>query len=60
MAIFSGHRSIGEHAAGKGLGLHIVMTLIDDYRGMPHAGDRIPGDHLHGCRFVIELPAAGE
>ncbi len=59
-AIFSGCRSKGEHATGKGLGLCIVKTLVEDYGGTVRVEDRIPGDHSQGCRFVVELPAAGE
>jgi PAS domain S-box-containing protein len=41
---------------GKGLGLHLVRTLVDDYRGKIWVEDRVPGDHSRGCRFVIMLP----
>jgi C4-dicarboxylate-specific signal transduction histidine kinase len=45
---------------GKGLGLCIVRILMEDYRGKVLVEDCVPGDHSHGCRFVVELPAIGE
>jgi PAS domain S-box-containing protein len=50
-----------EHArlTGKGLGLYLVKTLVDDYHGRVWVEDRVPGDHTKGSRFVIMLPSAG-
>ena len=45
---------------GKGLGLCIVRTLVEDYMGKVLVEDRVPGDHSQGCRFIVELPAVGE
>ncbi|MGA9139498.1 MAG: GAF domain-containing sensor histidine kinase [Methanocella sp.] len=59
-AIFSGCRGKGEHLADKGLGLCIVRTLVEDYGGTVRVEDRIAGDHSQGCRFIVELPSAGE
>ncbi len=60
-AVFlSGSKSNGEHMTGKGLGLCIVRTLVEDYMGKVLVEDRVPGDHSQGCRFVVELPAVGE
>jgi signal transduction histidine kinase len=44
-------------AHGKGLGLYLVKTLVDDFRGKVWAEDRIAGDHTKGSRFVVLLPA---
>jgi PAS domain S-box-containing protein len=44
--------------AGKGLGLYIVKTLVDDFRGDVRVEDRVPGDHTGGARFVVTLPLA--
>ena len=41
---------------GKGLGLYLVRTLVDDYGGRIWVEDRVPGDYTRGCRFVIMLP----
>jgi PAS domain S-box-containing protein len=46
-------------AIGKGLGLYLVKTLVDEYGGKVWVEDRLPGDHSKGCRFVIMLPAIG-
>jgi signal transduction histidine kinase len=44
---------------GKGLGLTLVKTLIDDYNGRIWVEDRITGESSKGCRFVILLPIHG-
>jgi signal transduction histidine kinase len=45
------------HAAGKGLGLYLVRSLVDSYHGSVWAEDRVPGDHRKGSRFLVMLPA---
>lgn len=45
-------------ARGKGLGLYLVRTLVEGYRGKVWVEDRVPGDHTQGAKFVITLPAA--
>jgi signal transduction histidine kinase len=45
-------------AAGKGLGLYLVRTLVNSYGGKVWVEDRIPGEPPKGCRFVVMLPAA--
>jgi PAS domain S-box-containing protein len=44
-------------ANGKGLGLYLVKTLVEGYKGQVWAEDRIQGDHTKGARFVVMLPA---
>ncbi|BAI60906.1 putative histidine kinase [Methanocella paludicola SANAE] len=44
-------------AKGMGLGLYIVKTLVENYRGEVWVEDRVPGDHTKGARFVVVLPA---
>ncbi|AFD00691.1 putative PAS sensor signal transduction histidine kinase [Methanocella conradii HZ254] len=41
-----------------GLGLYLVMTLVEDFHGSVWVEDRVPGDYTKGCRFVVRLPAA--
>ncbi len=41
---------------GKGFGLCLIKSLIDDYRGKFWVEDRVPGDHTQGSRFVVLLP----
>lgn len=43
-------------AAGRGLGLYLVKTLIDTFNGMVWVEDRVPGDYKKGSRFVVMLP----
>jgi signal transduction histidine kinase len=43
---------------GKGLGLYLVKTLVDDFHGKVWVEDRVPGDYEKGARFVVLLPAA--
>lgn len=44
-------------AHGKGLGLYLVRTLVEDFHGMVWVEDRVTGDHSKGCRFVVMLPS---
>ncbi len=44
-------------AHGKGLGLYLVKTLVDDFHGQVWVEDRIAGDRTQGSRFVVTLPA---
>ena len=44
-------------AKGMGLGLYLVKTLVDNYKGRVWVEDRIKGDHTKGARFVVMLPA---
>lgn len=43
---------------GKGLGLYLVKSLVEDFHGTVHVEDRVPGDYTQGARFVVMLPAA--
>ncbi len=45
---------------GRGLGLYLVKTLVDDYHGQVWVEDRVPGDYRKGARFVVLLPAVEE
>ena len=45
---------------GKGLGLYLVRTLVDDYHGKIWVEDRVPGDYTKGCKFVILLPISSK
>ncbi len=44
---------------GKGLGLYLVKTLVDDFHGKVWVEDRVQGDYTKGSRFVVMLPVAG-
>lgn len=48
------------HARGKGLGLYLVRTLVEDYHGRAWAEDRVPGDYRKGARFVVILPSVSK
>jgi PAS domain S-box-containing protein len=45
-------------ASGRGLGLYLVKTLVDDYHGKVWVEDRVPGDYKKGSRFMVKLVAA--
>ncbi|WP_148266602.1 PAS domain-containing sensor histidine kinase [Methanocella arvoryzae] len=59
-AIFQ--RSVRDQSklTGKGLGLYLVRTLVDDYKGRIWVEDRVPGDYSKGARFVVLLPAVAD
>ncbi len=43
-------------AKGSGLGLYIVKSLIETFKGQVWMEDRVSGDHTKGSRFVVLLP----
>ena len=47
-------------AMGSGLGLSIVKTLVERYKGKIWVGDRVYGDCTQGTEFGIIFPAAQE
>lgn len=58
--LFDFSLALRQKIAGKGLGLYLVKTLIDDFHGKVLAEDRVPGDHTQGSRFIVLLPLARE
>ena len=44
-------------ARGKGLGLYLIKTLVEDFSGKVWVEDRIPGDYTKGAKFVVMIPA---
>lgn len=46
-------------ARGKGLGLYLIKTLVEDFNGKVWVEDRVPGDHTKGVKFVVMIPVAG-
>jgi len=45
-------------AEGSGLGLSIVRTLVERYKGKIWVGDRVYGDHNQGTVFGMIFPAS--
>ncbi|WP_230741976.1 PAS domain S-box protein [Methanooceanicella nereidis] len=43
--------------SGKGLGIYLIKTLVDDFGGKISIEDRVPGDHTKGVRFIIFIPS---
>jgi signal transduction histidine kinase len=41
----------------SGIGLYLVRTIIEEFKGRVWVEDRIQGDYTKGSRFVIMLPA---
>lgn len=56
-SLFTRFRNVGIMQDGRGLGLYLVKTLVDDFGGTVRIEDRVPGDHTLGSRFVVRLPA---
>jgi signal transduction histidine kinase len=44
------------YSSGRGLGLYLINTLIEDFKGHVRIEDRVPEDYTKGSRFVILLP----
>jgi PAS domain S-box-containing protein len=55
--VFERFRKEDAKASGKGLGLYLVKSLVEDFHGTVHVEDRIKGDYTQGARFVVMLPA---
>jgi PAS domain S-box-containing protein len=45
---------------GKGFGLCLIKTLLDDFQGSIWIEDRVPADFTKGSKFIVMLPAAQE
>jgi signal transduction histidine kinase len=58
-ALFPVAQGTPRKGPSRGLGLYIVRTLVSDFGGKVRVEDRVPGDYSQGCRFIVELPAAG-
>ncbi len=43
-------------SSGRGLGLYLVKTLVEDFHGKTYLENRIHGDYTKGTRFVVTLP----
>jgi PAS domain S-box-containing protein len=46
-----------DHDEDAGLGLSLVLALVERYSGRIWIEDRVDGDWTQGARFVMELPA---
>lgn len=57
MKIFERLSLVNIRAMGKGFGLCLVKTLIDDYHGKFWVEDSVPGDYTKGAKFIVMLPA---
>lgn len=57
--IFSRFEKGKTKAAGRGLGLYLVRTLVDYFHGKVWVEDRVPGDYTKGARFVVMIPETG-
>jgi two-component system, sensor histidine kinase len=47
-------------AYGKGLGLFIVKSLVEQAGGDVKVEDRVPGDYTKGAKFIVSLPVCEE
>jgi PAS domain S-box-containing protein len=54
--LFTRYQRGDTKASGRGLGLYLVKSLIDDFKGSIRVEDRIKGDSTKGSRFIVKLP----
>jgi signal transduction histidine kinase len=47
-------------ARGKGLGLFIAKSIVEQVGGDIRVEDRMPGDYAKGAKFIVSLPVCGE
>ncbi|MFX1447163.1 MAG: PAS domain S-box protein, partial [Promethearchaeota archaeon] len=57
-SIFNKTIKKSEESKGMGLGLSLVAKLIDLCEGKIWVEDRIKGDYIQGCNFIIQIPEA--
>ncbi len=55
-AIFNRMSKGSARAKGIGLGLYLVKSLAESFKGKTWVEDRTPGNHRGGARFVVMLP----
>ncbi|MHA2297180.1 MAG: sensor histidine kinase [Candidatus Hodarchaeales archaeon] len=55
--IFDRFTTFRKEGKGSGLGLYIVKTLVERYKGKIWVESRVPGDYKMGTKFKIELQA---
>jgi PAS domain S-box-containing protein len=55
--LFKRFEQIKTKATGRGLGLYLVKTLLEDMGGSISVEDRVKGDYHKGARFIVLLPA---
>ena len=44
--------------SGRGLGLYLVKTLVEDFKGNVRVEDRVKGNYKKGSKFIVQLPVA--
>ena len=57
-ALFTRYMQGTTKAEGTGLGLYLVKSLIETFKGRVWVEDSVPGDYARGSRFVVLLPLA--
>ena len=56
-SIFDRFNKAPDQFKGKGLGLYIVKTLLNEFDGDVWVEDTAPGDYTKGARFIVMIPA---
>lgn len=56
--LFARFQSGTPRSSGKGLGLFLIKTLVEDFHGKVWIENRVPGDYRKGCKFIVLLPVA--
>ncbi len=46
----------GKSVHGMGLGLSLVIKIIESYNGKIWVKDRVKGDYMKGSNFILLIP----
>jgi signal transduction histidine kinase len=55
--VFNRFQRGSSNAHGRGLGLHLVKKIVQEFGGTVWVEDSVSGDRTKGARFVVYLPA---
>jgi signal transduction histidine kinase len=55
-SIFERGYKSDKNVSGMGLGLSLVKTILDSYKGAIWVEDKVKGDYSQGSNFILTIP----